>query len=78
MASSSGSDSTVPTTRAVIIGYGLAGAVFHAPLIASTPGMAVAGIVTSNPERQAAGTTRFSQSNYSLLSRPNLARAYPL
>ena len=53
MASSSGSDSTVPTTRVVIIGYGLAGAVFHAPLIASTPGMSVAGIVTNNPERQA-------------------------
>lgn len=38
--------------RVVIIGYGLAGAVFHAPLVASTPGMTVAGIVTGNPERQ--------------------------
>jgi scyllo-inositol 2-dehydrogenase (NADP+) len=36
-----------------IIGYGLAGTVFHAPLIASTPGMAVEAIVTSDPERQA-------------------------
>ena len=53
MSSSTGSDSTVPTTRVAIIGYGLAGAVFHAPLIASTPGMAVAAIVTSNPERHA-------------------------
>jgi predicted dehydrogenase len=53
MSSSTGSDSTVPTTRVAIIGYGMAGAVFHAPLIASTPGMSVAGIVTSNPERQA-------------------------
>jgi len=51
MSSSTGSDSTVPTTRVAIIGYGLAGAVFHAPLIASTPGMTVAAIVTSNPER---------------------------
>src|SRR5213595_1549802 len=52
MSSSTGSDSTIPTTRVAIIGYGLAGAVFHAPLISSTPGMAVAAIVTSNPERQ--------------------------
>jgi scyllo-inositol 2-dehydrogenase (NADP+) len=35
-----------------IIGYGLAGAVFHAPLVSSTPGMKVAAIVTSNPQRQ--------------------------
>ena len=39
--------------RAAIIGYGLAGSVFHAPLIASTPGMKVASVVTSNPERSA-------------------------
>src|SRR5690348_12862737 len=38
--------------RVAIIGYGLAGSVFHAPLVASTPGMKVAAIVTSNPERQ--------------------------
>jgi scyllo-inositol 2-dehydrogenase (NADP+) len=39
--------------RVGIIGYGLAGTVFHAPLVASTPGMAVAAIVTGDPERQA-------------------------
>jgi scyllo-inositol 2-dehydrogenase (NADP+) len=38
--------------RVGVIGYGLAGAVFHAPLIAATPGMEVAAIVTANPERQ--------------------------
>ncbi len=38
--------------RVGIIGYGLAGAVFHAPLVASTPGMTVAAIVTGNPTRQ--------------------------
>lgn len=38
--------------RVALIGYGLAGAVFHAPLIASTPGMVVAAIVTSDPERR--------------------------
>jgi len=35
-----------------IIGYGLAGSVFHAPLISATPGMAVAAVVTGNPARQ--------------------------
>lgn len=38
--------------RVAIVGYGLAGAVFHAPLVASTPGMIVAAIVTSDPERR--------------------------
>ena len=39
--------------RAAILGYGLAGSVFHAPLIASVAGMEVAAIVSGNPERQA-------------------------
>lgn len=38
--------------RVAIVGYGLAGAVFHAPLLASTPGMIVAAIVTNDPERR--------------------------
>lgn len=37
--------------RAAVIGFGLAGSVFHAPLIAATPGMAVTTVVTSNRER---------------------------
>jgi scyllo-inositol 2-dehydrogenase (NADP+) len=36
-----------------LVGYGLAGAVFHAPLIASVPGLRLAVVVTSNPERAA-------------------------
>lgn len=39
--------------RVAVIGYGLAGAVFHAPLIETTPGMRVVAIVTGNPQRQA-------------------------
>jgi scyllo-inositol 2-dehydrogenase (NADP+) len=39
--------------RAAVIGYGLAGSLFHAPLITSTEGMSVATIVTNNPERRA-------------------------
>jgi scyllo-inositol 2-dehydrogenase (NADP+) len=43
----------VPDLRAAIIGYGLAGRYFHAPLIAATNGLAVASVVTSDPERRA-------------------------
>src|SRR5690348_16700369 len=39
--------------RVGIIGYGLAGRVFHAPLVAATPGLRVAAIVTGDPDRQA-------------------------
>jgi predicted dehydrogenase len=39
--------------RAGLIGYGLGGAAFHAPLIATTPGMTLEAIVTANPERRA-------------------------
>ena len=37
--------------RVGLIGFGLAGAVFHAPLISTTPGLRLAAVVTSNPER---------------------------
>ncbi len=37
--------------RVAIIGYGLAGSVFHAPLIDSTSGLAVTSVVTGNPQR---------------------------
>ena len=37
--------------RAALIGFGLAGSVFHAPLIEAAPGLRLATIVTSNPER---------------------------
>lgn len=47
--------------RVAIIGYGLAGAVFHAPLIATTPGMKVAAIVTGSRERQRQVRSDFPQ-----------------
>ncbi len=37
----------------MLLGYGLAGRVFHAPLVASTPGLSLDAIVTSDPDRQA-------------------------
>ncbi|MET1071133.1 MAG: Gfo/Idh/MocA family oxidoreductase [Umezawaea sp.] len=39
--------------RTGVIGYGIAGRVFHAPLISSTPGLALSAIVTTDPERRA-------------------------
>jgi predicted dehydrogenase len=39
--------------RVALIGYGLAGAVFHGPLVSSTPGLSLATIVTRDPERRA-------------------------
>ncbi|MEU6172841.1 Gfo/Idh/MocA family oxidoreductase [Streptantibioticus parmotrematis] len=39
--------------RVGLIGYGLAGSVFHAPLIAATEGLTLSAVVTGDPERQA-------------------------
>jgi scyllo-inositol 2-dehydrogenase (NADP+) len=45
----------VTTTKRVgLIGYGLAGRVFHAPLVSAEPSLDVAVVVTSNAERAAA------------------------
>lgn len=40
--------------RVGLLGYGLAGRVFHAPLITACPGLALAAVVTRSPERRAA------------------------
>lgn len=40
-------------TRVALAGFGLAGAVLHAPLIATTPGLEVVAAVTRDPERRA-------------------------
>ncbi|GHI07425.1 oxidoreductase [Streptomyces cellostaticus] len=45
--------------RVGLIGYGLAGSVFHAPLIAATAGLALDTVVTSNPERQEQARSEF-------------------
>lgn len=39
--------------RVGLIGFGLAGAYFHAPLIATTPGLSLSAVVTGNRERAA-------------------------
>ncbi|MEV5575448.1 Gfo/Idh/MocA family oxidoreductase [Spirillospora sp. NPDC052269] len=45
--------------RVALIGYGTGGAVFHAPLISSVPGLELSAVVTGNPERQAAVRDRY-------------------
>ncbi|MEU6808296.1 Gfo/Idh/MocA family oxidoreductase [Streptomyces sp. NPDC046831] len=42
-----------------LVGYGLAGSVFHAPLIAATEGLVLDTVVTSHPERQAQAREEF-------------------
>jgi scyllo-inositol 2-dehydrogenase (NADP+) len=49
--------------RVALIGYGLGGAAFHAPLIACTPGMRLATIVTRNPERRAQAAREHPQAS---------------
>lgn len=58
-ASSAGSSrsSSTGSLRVGLLGYGLAGRVFHAPLIAATPGLALTAVVTRDPDRRAALTT---------------------
>jgi scyllo-inositol 2-dehydrogenase (NADP+) len=53
MAADSPSPDRSSDVRVAIIGYGLAGSVFHAPLVTATPGLHVAAIVTTNAERRA-------------------------
>ena len=42
------------TLNVALLGYGMAGKVFHAPLIAATPGLALKTVVTSRTEQVAA------------------------
>ncbi|KUH36776.1 MULTISPECIES: Gfo/Idh/MocA family oxidoreductase [Streptomyces] len=44
--------STPPPLRVGLVGYGLAGSVFHAPLIAATEGLVLDTVVTANEERR--------------------------
>ncbi|MGW2691247.1 Gfo/Idh/MocA family protein [Streptomyces sp. NPDC001296] len=47
--------------RVGLVGFGLAGSVFHAPLIAATEGLALDTVVTSNPERQKEARTAYPE-----------------
>ncbi|MER5720175.1 Gfo/Idh/MocA family oxidoreductase [Streptomyces sp. NPDC002132] len=61
--------------RVGLIGYGLAGSVFHAPLIAATEGLSLDTVVTSNPERQAQARAEFPDVRVTAAPDALLARA---
>ncbi|MFJ8943174.1 Gfo/Idh/MocA family oxidoreductase [Streptomyces sp. NPDC102395] len=61
--------------RVGLIGYGLAGSVFHAPLIAATEGLSLDTVVTSNPERQAQARAEFPDVRVTATPDALLARA---
>lgn len=50
-----------PLIRTAIVGFGISGSVFHAPLIAADPAYSLDVIVTSNPERAAQATALYPQ-----------------
>jgi predicted dehydrogenase len=58
-----------------LVGYGLAGSVFHAPLIAATEGLALDTVVTSNPERQEQARAAFPGVRVAATADELLARA---
>ncbi|GLZ29944.1 oxidoreductase [Lentzea sp. NBRC 105346] len=45
--------------RTALVGYGLGGSAFHAPFIATTPGLELSAVVTANPQRQAEVNERY-------------------
>src|SRR6476661_444119 len=45
--------------RVGLIGFGLAGETFHAPLISATPELTLAAIVTNNVERRASASRQY-------------------
>lgn len=45
--------------RVGLVGYGLGGSTFHAPLISATPGLGLTAIATSHPARVQAATSRY-------------------
>lgn len=48
-------------TRVGLLGFGMGGQAFHAPLVSTTPGLALAAIVTGNAERQAQARRDFPE-----------------
>jgi predicted dehydrogenase len=50
------------------VGYGLAGSVFHAPLIAATEGLALDTVVTSDPGRREQARAEFPDVNFAASS----------
>jgi predicted dehydrogenase len=66
---------TATPLRVGLIGYGLAGSVFHAPLIAATEGLALDTVVTSHPERQQQARAEFPDVTLAATAEELFARA---
>src|SRR5438034_9631 len=49
----------MPLLRIGVAGFGLAGEVFHAPLIAAVDGLELSAVMTRSPERAARATEKF-------------------
>jgi predicted dehydrogenase len=64
--------------RVGIVGYGLAGSVFHAPLVAATPGMRVAAISVGDAARSAQARRDFPQATIYPTAQALLAAAQTL
>lgn len=47
--------------RVAVIGFGLSGQIYHAPLIDAVEGLRVAAVVTSNPQRSAIARSRYPE-----------------
>ncbi|MBW5484745.1 Gfo/Idh/MocA family protein [Streptomyces bambusae] len=54
--------------RVGLVGYGLAGSVFHAPLVTATDGLVLDTVVTANPDRRAAARAAYPDAH--LADRP--------
>jgi predicted dehydrogenase len=54
-----GTEAASPTIRTAVVGFGLSGSVFHAPLIAADSRYSLNLIATSNSEREAAATAQY-------------------
>ncbi|MEU5715650.1 Gfo/Idh/MocA family oxidoreductase [Streptomyces sp. NPDC020403] len=61
--------------RVGLVGYGLAGSVFHAPLVSATEGLVLDTVVTSDEERQAQARAEFPGVRLAGSSEELLARA---
>ncbi|MET7682847.1 Gfo/Idh/MocA family oxidoreductase [Streptomyces sp. NPDC005423] len=66
---------TRPPLRVGLVGYGLAGSVFHAPLIAATEGLTLDTVVTSDPGRREQARAEFPDIRFAATADELLDRA---
>ena len=64
--------------RVALLGFGLAGRVFHGPLLAAEPGFEIAVIATGDPARQAEARRRHPDADVVDSAEEALARAHAL